>query len=302
MSDEDCSFPTTYAMSYVAYKEDFCFHLRGSNVTRPDGSVGDIDATMTYHGGEHPETLYGWDNWGNPWNYTFGGIQVAFRLGTECNSGMMIGNYSLPTDLCIHDGNGEEGGNNNHAQKHVDSATMAAFKEMQTEDFAHDMQNQNLYQSYKRMKKQREAKKVEDGGASSSGGSWNDSWSSWSSSSSSGSWDSSPHYEYYAEYELFVNNHDYGYKWVNAPHINVPMVPTAAPTQSVGWASEKYYVGDTVVIESARRTGLCLPFYSNETIDFHYVAVCGDGKCFREFMATLIHLLYRHFLCFAISS
>ena len=270
--DDECSFPTTDIMSYVAYKEDYCFHLHGTNITRPDGTVGDIDATMTYHGDVNPQIMYGDDGWGNHWNYTYAGIDVTYRLGTECDSAMVIGNYSLPTDLCIHDGNGgnnNNNNNNNHVKQQVDSATMASIKKMQTKDFVHDMQNQKLYQTHKRLKKQRETKKLEDGqnGGGDGGG------------SSSGSWDSSPHYEYYAEYELFVNNHDYGYKWVNAPHINVPKVPTAAPTQTVGWMSEKYYVGEDVVIESARRTGLCLPFYSHESIDFHYVASCGAGKC-----------------------
>lgn len=291
-SDYDCTYPADEVMSYVAYKEDYCYHLHAEDVEIDGEFMEDVNATMSLHSDPNPHDMYCFGS-----HYTYASINQQYRMGTSCMSGKILGNGSVPADYCIYDhgaggflqycqdepyynnnynyNNYNNNYNNYSSRSHGDAHFKAAthiMEKRQAKDFVHEAQNQRLYASYQQQKDKLHprSKQVEDYNSNYYGG----------MSSSNSSYSSSSFYSYSSYYydELFENWHPYGYKWVNVPRINVPMIPTAAPTALPGWARQQYKVDGVLVLESARRTGVCMPFYEDGELYAHYVAVCGEGK------------------------
>lgn len=281
MWDEACLSPTTEVMSYVAFREDYCYQVHVAVEELEEG----VDVAVMFHG-ETTALTAEFENG----NFSFGTISQTVIAGHNCSAPDLM-DYSLqPTDMCLHDEGYEynQHGDVTHRAAVTSEASdkvLASVKKDLSRDFIQEAQNHRLYQTHLKLKEKkqndkmhRRNKQVQEGENTEStnesnsvvyfGGSGSE--EEYSSSSSSST-------TYYAEYELFENWHEYGYKWTNAPRINVPTVPTLAPTQMAGWAAVKYMAGDDVVIESGRRTGVCIPVYNNQTVFARYVAVCGEG-------------------------
>ena len=251
-------------MSYVAYKEDFCFNLfiPQENYT--------FNVSYFYSG--EPQYLFSF---------------VYF--GMDC-MGFPFYN-SFPVDMCLipysNDWSNAMTSHAKDASHSIAAEDKAVVDYAVSRDFVHQFQNQKMYYTYMTLvhgdtetqthsEKRNTDKNVEDMTFGT-----NYSWPSWS-------WTSSSSYSYYyyafdAEFELFARWHDYSFMWLNVPRLSSypTMQPTAYSNKGIlaaGWMTEKYSVNDTiVVIESARRTHYCIPFYREREVEFHYVVKCGTG-------------------------
>ena len=240
LSDSTCSSSLSDIMSYVAYKEDFCYNV-------------EIVTGGYYYGYEYVDVSY---------KYTAesdGSIVGSITLGSGCLE-PIVDNVTYAANDCVLPTDGP------HAQveaiKQSTIAHLETTKNMMTRDMMRESQDEKIYQKYMEFKHGKPAKQdieriqkkirkdmhVNSESSYYSTESWND--TVYFGSGESSYYYYYSYYSYGAEFEVFARWHDYAYEWMNFPHIGPSAHPTRPPTPAPT-QSQVYEISVTQVSNSS---------------------------------------------------